>query len=143
MGCNCNKGFSSDFMLLKPEEVSVVDLIRVLFSHDLKKRKFVDCPEGTSEESFKRRWVIFVSILVQKCLSTVGRPLAWFGSKVEQWLNLVSSNQNVGLLLWNFLRGLIIIGQARISDGLNRVRNERVAYGPGLRNDTNWASSDG
>ncbi|KAK3030106.1 hypothetical protein RJ639_038855 [Escallonia herrerae] len=133
---DCNKGFSSDFMLLKAEEVSVVDLIRVLFSHDLEKRKFVDCPEGTSEESFKRRWLIFVSILVQKCLSSVGRPMAWFGSKVEQWLNLVSSNQNVGLLLWNFLRVKVVVPHKSSATFLSFIGNldKRVELDESIKN---------
>lgn len=101
----CDNSFSSDFMLLKPDKVGVVDLVHILFSRDLEKRKFIDCPDGTSEESFKRRWLIFVSILVQKFLLSTAKPLAWFGSSIENWMNLVSCNRNAGRLFLNYLRG--------------------------------------
>uniref|UniRef100_A0A5B7A8H4 Fungal lipase-type domain-containing protein n=1 Tax=Davidia involucrata TaxID=16924 RepID=A0A5B7A8H4_DAVIN len=100
----CDKGFSSNYMLLKPEEVHLIDLIQLLFSSDIKKRKFVDCSERTEETNFKRRWLIFVSIVVQKVLLFVSTPLAWVGSKIEWWLNLVSNNRNLGVLVLNFFR---------------------------------------
>lgn len=100
----CNKGFSSSYMLLKPEEVRFFDLIHILFSSDLEKRSFVECPEGT-EETFRYRWFIFISIWAQKFLQLVATPLAFVGSGIEMWLNLLSSNRNFGVLLLNLLRG--------------------------------------
>ncbi|CAK9180977.1 unnamed protein product [Ilex paraguariensis] len=102
--CSCNKSFSSDHMLLSPEDVGLCDLIRILFSNEIEKRKFVDCQKGT-EEPFNRRWLIFVSVLSQKFLRSVSKPMAWFGSVAEHWLNLLSSNRNFGVLVLNFLRG--------------------------------------
>lgn len=101
----CDKGFSSSYMLLKPEEVRFFDLIHILFSSDIEKRKFVDAPEGTTEESFRRRWLMFVSILTQKFLQFVAKPLSFVGSAAEMGLNLVSSNRNLFVLLLNALRG--------------------------------------
>ena len=91
-------------MLLKPEEVDVSDLFGVLFSSDLEKRKSVDCPESTTE-NFNQRRIIFVSISVQKFLQSVAKPMASVGSMMETWLNLLSSNHNLGMLLLNFLKG--------------------------------------
>ncbi|CAK9165521.1 unnamed protein product, partial [Ilex paraguariensis] len=95
---------SSYYMLLTPEDVGLCDLIWILFSNEIEKRKFVDCPKGT-EEPFKRRWLIFVSILFQKFLRSVSKPMAWFGSVAEHWLNLLSSNWNFGVLVLNFFPG--------------------------------------
>ncbi|KAK9284944.1 hypothetical protein L1049_024126 [Liquidambar formosana] len=104
MATECNKEFSISYMVLNADEVSLLDLFRFLFSHDAKKRKFLEVPVGT-EENFKRSWMIFVSVLAQKFLLFVANPLSWFGSVVEHWLNLMSSNRNFGWLLLNFLRG--------------------------------------
>lgn len=100
----CDKGFSSSHFLLKPEEVRFFDLIHILFSSDIEKRDFVDSSEG-KEENFRRRWLIFVSILAQKFLLFVATPLAAVGSFIEMLLNLLSSNRNLGVLLLNLVRG--------------------------------------
>ena len=104
MACGFSGGFSSNYMLLKPEEVDIRDLFGILCSSDLEKRKSVDCPENKTE-NFSRRRIIFVSISVQKFLQSVAKPMASVGSRMEMWLNLFSSNHNLGMLLLNFLRG--------------------------------------
>lgn len=98
------KSFSDNYMLLTHQDAGLHDLIRILFHSDIEKRKFVDSPQGT-EESFKYRWLIFVSIFVQKILQLVAGPLAWFGNLVEMWLNLLSCNRNAGVLMLNVMRG--------------------------------------
>ncbi|XAR73992.1 Triacylglycerol lipase [Bertholletia excelsa] len=100
-----DRSFSKNYMLLSLEEAGLLDAIRLLFYGDLEKTKFIDCPKCVKDSSFKYRWLIFVSITVQKGLQLVAKPLAWFGSVLEWWINLVSSNQNFAVLLWNFLRG--------------------------------------
>ncbi|KAI4327449.1 hypothetical protein L6164_019909 [Bauhinia variegata] len=104
-----DKSFASNYMLLKPEELGFFDLIHVLFAHNLEKKPFVDSPEGPLELSFRHRWLIFISILTLKFLLFVATPLAYFGSLVEFWLNLVSSNQNVFMLIFNIFRGKAVI----------------------------------
>ncbi|KAK1589469.1 hypothetical protein Q3G72_034417 [Acer saccharum] len=102
---DCDKGFSCNFMLLKPEEVKFLDLFRILFSSDIEKRKFVDSSEGSTEEyCFRRRWLMFISIIAQKFLLFVAKPLLWIGSGIEFMLNLLSVNRNLGVLLLNLLR---------------------------------------
>ncbi|KAA8531691.1 hypothetical protein F0562_006592 [Nyssa sinensis] len=108
MTMDCNKCFSSDYMLLKPEEARLFDLIHILFSPEIEKRKFVDCPKGIREENFKRRWLIFVSVVVQKVLLLVSKPLGWVGRKIEWWLNLVSNNRNLGVLFLNFFKRKVV-----------------------------------
>ncbi|CAL1408648.1 unnamed protein product [Linum trigynum] len=104
----CDKRFSSDYMLLNHEELSLSDLFRLLFSSDVEKRKMVDSKEN-KEESFERRWLMFVSIVVQKTLQFFSRPLALVGSCVEMWLGLLSSNGGFGGLLLNVLTGKVVV----------------------------------
>lgn len=105
MASTCNKSFSSNYLLLKAEEASFLDLGKILFSSDVGKRKFVDCPEGVCEPC-GRRWIIFVSVLVQKLLRAVAKPMADFGSGVEHWLNLLSGNGGFFGLVLNSLKGI-------------------------------------
>lgn len=102
------KSLSGNYMVLTHQDASFHDLIRILFHSDIEKRKFVECPNKEQEESFKYRWLIFVSILVQKILKLVERPLSWFGNMVEMWLNLLACNRNFGVLLLNVLRGKVV-----------------------------------
>ncbi|KAK4488385.1 hypothetical protein RD792_004147 [Penstemon davidsonii] len=95
-------------MLLNSNEASFLDLCKILFSSDIGKRKFVDCPEGVRPEPFGRRWIIFVSVLAQKMLQAVSKPLAGFGSAVEYWLNLLSFNQGLFRLIMNYIKGNVI-----------------------------------
>ncbi|KAL5557001.1 hypothetical protein UlMin_039237 [Ulmus minor] len=106
----CNKGFSSSYMLLKPDEVKFFDLIHILFSSKIEERKFVDySPEGAGEDiNFRRRWMIFISILAQKFLLFTSTPMAWFGWCFEMFLNLVSCNRNLAFLLLNIFRGKVV-----------------------------------
>ena len=101
---DCNKEFSTDYILLEPEKLNFYELIRILFPGDIEKRKFVDCLEG-AESNFERRWIIFISISAQKFLQFVAKPLSWFGSAFETGLNLSSTNGGFGMLLLNCLRG--------------------------------------
>lgn len=101
---DCDKGFSSSYMLLKPEELTFFDLVNILFSTDIEKRKFVDSAE-VKEEDFQRRWLIFISIIVQKLLQFFSKPISFFGSLTEMWLNLLSSNGGFGSLLLNTMEG--------------------------------------
>ncbi|XP_073266504.1 triacylglycerol lipase OBL1 isoform X2 [Populus alba] len=109
---DCDKGFSSSYMLLKPEELTFFDLINILFSTDIEKRKFVDSAE-VKEEDFQRRWLIFISIVVQKLLQFFSKPISSFGSLVEMWLNLLSSNGGFGSLLLNTIEGKVVIPEKR------------------------------
>lgn len=99
--------FSRSYMVLKPEELGFFDPIAILISSDLEKRKFVESSHR-EEEDFGRRWIIFVSILVQKFLLFVAKPMLIIGSMIESFLNLLSSNQNFGVLLLNLFRGYLV-----------------------------------
>lgn len=103
-------------MLLNIEDVSFFDLVCILFSPDLKKRKFVDCPDGHRVEGMTKRWIIILSVLLQMFLKLVSKPLSRFGSMLEYWLNLCSSNGSFFGLLSNFLRGKVVQVPGRASE---------------------------
>ncbi|KAF7851786.1 hypothetical protein BT93_L2641 [Corymbia citriodora subsp. variegata] len=103
-----DKSFCSSYSLLSPEKAGVIDLLRILIYSDVHERGCVDSSEK-GEESFERRLIMFVSILAQKLLLSVAKPLSWIGLAIEFWLNLLSSNRNFGRLLVNCFRGKVVM----------------------------------
>nr|DAD41269.1 TPA_asm: hypothetical protein HUJ06_015592 [Nelumbo nucifera] len=108
MACN-EEDFCSNRLVLKPEEAGLVDLIYLLWSSNIENRRFVDYSEETRITEFRRRWLIFISVLLQKILLSIAKPLSWVGSLFEKWLNLLSSNRDLAVLLLNLLRGNVVI----------------------------------
>lgn len=98
--------FSKDQLLLDPKEASLKELVLLLFFSDVRSRKFVDCPEEQRRRDFNRRWLIFISVLVQKVLLFCKEPLARIGQTLETWLNLISNNGGLFKLLLNYLTGM-------------------------------------
>ncbi|KAJ4964146.1 hypothetical protein NE237_024085 [Protea cynaroides] len=68
-----------------------LDIFYLLFSSDLEKRKFIKCQEDR-KEARRRQWIIFISVLIQKILLLIAKPMAWVCSKSKEWLNLLSCN---------------------------------------------------
>ncbi|KAF7851781.1 hypothetical protein BT93_L2637 [Corymbia citriodora subsp. variegata] len=130
----CDKSFSSGHMLLSPEKVGVVDLFRILIHSDVHEREFVDSSAGGGE-SFRWRWIMFVSILAQKLLLLVAKPMSWIGSAIEFWLNLLSSNQNSGGLLVNCLRGKVVMPDKESGSFISIIGNldRRVEWNTCIR----------
>lgn len=104
----CDKGFSCTYMLLEPKDGGFFDLIRILFSNNLARRRFVDSSEET-EDDFVRRWLTFLSTVVQKLLQFVAKPMATIGWGIEMCLNLISSNQSLAGLILDILRGISLL----------------------------------
>jgi hypothetical protein len=85
---HCHGDTFNNFMVLKPKEVSLLDLFHLLYTGDICANKVVDCPDGTDKiDSMWRRWALVVSLFVQMVLLTIKTPLATFGSTIENWLN--------------------------------------------------------
>ncbi|XWS24229.1 hypothetical protein CRYUN_Cryun28dG0082900 [Craigia yunnanensis] len=96
--------FCDDYFVLNPEEASFFDLFRLLFSSELENRRFIDGP-GHQSENFRRRWIIFISVLAQKLLLLGTKPMALVGNVLEMWLNLLSINGGLSNLLLNLATG--------------------------------------
>ncbi|KAK1433070.1 hypothetical protein QVD17_09976 [Tagetes erecta] len=105
----CDKSFCEDHLLLSPKDVGLWDLMMLLFSKNIGNREFIDCPNGTTEESFSRRFVIFISIVAQKVLQLVYKPLSWVGSTIEFMPNFMHANGGFFKLLLNTLSGEMVL----------------------------------
>ncbi|CAN0864096.1 Triacylglycerol lipase OBL1 [Linum grandiflorum] len=141
---DCTKGFCSNYMLLNHDKIGILDLARLLFSSDIEHRKFIDSKD-TKEESFKRRWIIFLSIVVQKILQLVSKPLYFLGWCIEMWLSLLTNNDGllglvVNLLTWKVVKPDIssatfisFAGNFDYRTNLDRnIKREDPRYSPAL-----------
>ncbi|GFY86854.1 alpha/beta-Hydrolases superfamily protein [Actinidia rufa] len=104
----CEEDFCKDYFVLKPEHASLFDLIRILCSSSFGERRFVESSGANNLGGLGRRWLIFISVLVQKVLIYLRKPMAWIGYVLEMWLNLLASNGGFGLLLLNLLKGSMV-----------------------------------
>ncbi|XP_057948854.1 triacylglycerol lipase OBL1-like [Malania oleifera] len=97
-----------EYLVLRPERATVLDLIAMLLSSMIDARKSVDSSKRT-EPSFARRFVIFVSVLVQKILLFVACPMSSCGSALEMCLNTLSLNGGLRGLLFKIFWGKVAI----------------------------------
>ena len=107
MSCD-EKNFSKNYFVLKPDNASFYDLASFLFSSKSETSKFIEGSEELKGD-FWRRWYIFNSLLAQKLLLKVGKPMVQIGNVLELWLNLLSSNGGLLRLITNFLTGLVCV----------------------------------
>lgn len=99
-----------NYFVLDPKEATVKDLLYLLFSSDLENRKFVDTSVTEFENDlceFRARWIIFVSIVAQKLMIMLRKPLSFLGYALGFWLNLPSSNGGFFKILINLVQGYI------------------------------------
>ncbi|KAG2262127.1 hypothetical protein Bca4012_013219 [Brassica carinata] len=102
---------TENYFVLDPREATFSDLASLLFSSDLRNRKFIDSSEQKLEDDlcrFRRRWIIFVSIVIQKLMILLRKPLYFLGFYLSFWLNLLSSNGGFFKILPNLFKGKII-----------------------------------
>ncbi|KAG4930775.1 hypothetical protein AAZX31_17G166700 [Glycine max] len=101
---------SSKCMLLKPEKMGFFQLFMVLFGTDLNEIDFVHYLDFIVEPRFYPKWLIFLSLLIQKVLHSMAYLLQCIGDIVESLLNpQASSNDNFFMLVFNCLRGKQIL----------------------------------
>ncbi|KAK8579981.1 hypothetical protein V6N13_143124 [Hibiscus sabdariffa] len=102
-----HEAFCDDYFVLDPKKAGLFDLFSLLFSHQLENRRFIDF-QGSQHENFRYRWIIFVSVVVQKLLLWATKPMAFVGDAIEMWLNLLSANAGLFHLLLNLVTGRIV-----------------------------------
>lgn len=109
-----DNSFSSRYLIVRPENGGVVDLLRFVASSDraiIRSSKFIESSDdellagGGGTSTPDHRWVIFVSIIVRKILSFLGKPMECYGYLIEFLLNLLSLNANLLGLIYNLLHG--------------------------------------
>ncbi|KAK4840247.1 hypothetical protein QYF36_003561 [Acer negundo] len=99
---------SDNYVILRPEEVSLYGLIGILVSSDIACKAFVKIPTE-KEENIKDRGILFRCLLGQKLLQSFSVPMLKLGSALETWLNILSSNNNLSLLLLRVLQGKVVV----------------------------------
>ncbi|KAK6939611.1 Fungal lipase-like domain [Dillenia turbinata] len=106
----CNGEICSNYLELEPENASFCDLFRLLCIRDSRKvGGYVMYGDWEEEQrKFNYRWLIFISMFVQKCLILFKTPMEIAGFIVEMWLNTLSANGNLILLFFNALTGKIV-----------------------------------
>ncbi|KAJ4793773.1 alpha/beta-Hydrolases superfamily protein [Rhynchospora pubera] len=100
-----HNGYFTDYLILRPDKVTLFDLIHLLYTGDIDKNSAIDCPEQTPHiDQLERRWLLFISLTVQMILLKLKKPIAMFGWMVERWMNLYYANgDSIFVLLKNFL----------------------------------------
>lgn len=89
---------SKKSLLLKPEEANLSDLFHFLISGEIQSKESTECLQE-KETNLKRRFIIFISLAVQKSLQTMSTPLQLSGSIAEFCLNFISNNSELLPLL--------------------------------------------
>ncbi|CAI9757914.1 unnamed protein product [Fraxinus pennsylvanica] len=100
--------FCKEYLVLKPEEASPLDCIRILCSSALQKRDFFNASEEATVRGFRHRWIIFLSVVMQKLFLWLKQPVAEIGSLLELWLNYPSCNGGYSMLFLNLLTGRLV-----------------------------------
>ncbi|KAK8942126.1 hypothetical protein KSP40_PGU018187 [Platanthera guangdongensis] len=98
-------GYFSDYLVLRPDKAGLFDLLHVLYSGKLDENECVYGPPGTEIAGMRRRWAIFITLLIQRTLLLFSSPMARFGSAVVFFGNLVTDNGGLISLSANFIRG--------------------------------------
>ncbi|KAL4363980.1 hypothetical protein GQ457_04G035240 [Hibiscus cannabinus] len=104
----CDDGFCTHYLIINAQEASFSDILKLLFSGNLKKRKFIDS-SFEREESFFYRLLIVISTLLQKFLLMIWLPMAMIGRSIENLLNFLRLNGGFRGLLRNIIRVKVVI----------------------------------
>ncbi|KAF5466260.1 hypothetical protein F2P56_016203 [Juglans regia] len=100
------------YLIIRPEKGGIGDLYRYMVRADIASglRFLEGSDEGlVGKVAADHRWVILVSIIVRKIIAFFGKPMQWTGYAVDFFLNLLSLNGNLTGLLYNLLRGKVVL----------------------------------
>ncbi|XP_023728604.1 triacylglycerol lipase OBL1 [Lactuca sativa] len=105
--------FCENYLVLDASEASLYDIACILICSTtfLNTKKFYKQRSQDVEKStvsFRQRWVVFASVLLQKLFIWGKKPMALIGSLIELWLNLLSSNGGFFGLLINIITGKVV-----------------------------------
>lgn len=102
-------GYFSDYLVLKPDKAGLLDLLNVLYSGKTDGNAGIYGPPGAEIAEMRRRWVVFITLLMQRTLLLSSSSMARFGSAAVFLGNLVTDNGGLLRLLANFVRGKVQI----------------------------------
>ncbi|KAI3997829.1 hypothetical protein MKX01_036299 [Papaver californicum] len=87
--------FSEEYLVLKPQGGHPWDLLHLLFSKNV--------------HGVKNRWILVLSVILQKILFHLAKPMYWLGLIIETFLNLVFNYDNFSQFLFGLLQGKLVI----------------------------------
>lgn len=90
--------FSDNYMILRPEEASLSDLITILINRDVAQKTYIKTPTD-GEEDMPHRGFIFLSLSIQKLLQLFSTRMLRFGLKLEKSLDFASSSDRNSIVL--------------------------------------------
>ncbi|XP_072989848.1 triacylglycerol lipase OBL1-like [Typha latifolia] len=99
-------------MILRPERARLIDILSLLFlRRSLTSYGFVETSGSTvlDLENVRADWVTAITIAIQKFLASISAPMKMLGMFLEFILNLFSLNGGIFGLLWNLIKGSLII----------------------------------
>lgn len=103
---NDDQNSQINYLELKPRGANILGILRVLSSDDYTEecKGFIKSVEA-KEDIAERRGVVFVSMLAQKLLQYIDKPLSLLGSGVEMSLNILCNTTNFQIFFKNLFRG--------------------------------------
>ncbi|MCL7045989.1 hypothetical protein MKW94_007332 [Papaver nudicaule] len=104
-----DEGFSKEYLVLRPDGGRFWELPHLLFSHNVDNNKFVDCSEGMKMHGVRNRWVLVLSLILQKILLCLAKPAHWLGLIMETFINLVFNFDNFSKFFVGLFHGKLII----------------------------------
>ncbi|KAK8495968.1 hypothetical protein V6N13_103488 [Hibiscus sabdariffa] len=99
--------FYDDCFIIRSEDASFFDLCGLLFSSKLGPRSFIDCLRQYNLK-LVRRWIIFLSVLIQKLLHLMRGSLILGRNVIEMSLNLLSWNGGLFGFLFKLMTGKLV-----------------------------------
>ncbi|RZC48446.1 hypothetical protein C5167_016872 [Papaver somniferum] len=101
--------FSEEYLVLKPQGGHSWDLLHLLFSSNVDINKFVECSEGMKVHGVENRWILVLSVILEKILHHLAKPMYWLNWVIETYLNLVFSYDNFSSFLFGLLHGKLVM----------------------------------
>ncbi|GMI67259.1 hypothetical protein like AT5G42930 [Hibiscus trionum] len=100
---NPNMYKANHYLVLRPDEVSICQVIGLLCSKRMEEKRYFSIKESDRKKEFIEKGLAVASLSAQKCVLKFAKPVKWVGNKLEMGLNLVSFNTNIFMLFFNTL----------------------------------------
>lgn len=117
------RNLCEDYLELKPQQASCLDFVRILCcSCNITKREFINTTheEERVKGSFRHRWIVFISVSLQRVFLSLNKPMAWLGWLVELLFNYPKFNGGFLRLLLNLITGIYPFLQTFSWDSISR-----------------------
>ncbi|KAG6419847.1 hypothetical protein SASPL_116359 [Salvia splendens] len=101
--------FSKNYLCLRAEAASWFHCFKILHSNDLENTDFCNTQiEEDGVAGFRYRWIVFISLLLQKAFLHLKKPVAAIGATVELFLNYPAFNGGCRHFFFNIFTGRLV-----------------------------------